>query len=95
MAAGLPISMIPLEKYEAASARIKQLYQSSSAADAHHLAAAQCIDYLVVGPPERAAYPALEPLLDANPEFFPPAFKNGTVSVYVVTAKPAWCSAGR
>jgi hypothetical protein len=95
MAAGLPISMIPLEKYESASARIKQIYQSGSAVQAHALAARECIDYLVVAAPERNAYPAFEPLLDANPEFFPPAFKNGSVSIYAVTAKPASCSAAR
>ena len=32
MAAGLPISMIPLERYEAASARIKQVYLAATSA---------------------------------------------------------------
>ena len=84
MAAGLPLSMIPLAKYEAANERIKRLYQSTSADAAHEAALAHCIDYLVVGPPERATYPQFEPLLDGDRARFIPAFRNGTLTVYYV-----------
>src|SRR5262249_53572388 len=54
MAAGLPIGMIPVAKYEKASAEMTRLYRSASAADAHDLAMSHCVDYVIVGPPERA-----------------------------------------
>jgi hypothetical protein len=97
MAAGLPISMIPLRKYEVASARIKSLYQATSADRAHALAAETCIAYLVIGPPERQGYPGLQPLLDASPDQFMPLFRNSSVAVYGVVSLPAVCSgeAGR
>jgi uncharacterized membrane protein len=91
MSAGLPISMIPLQKYEQASARITQLYKSTNAELAHELAAGACIDYLVVAPAERARYPAFQGLLDANPEYFAPVFRNGGVGIYAVTSLPASC----
>ena len=93
MSAGLPISMIPLQKYELASARITRIYRSTSVQQAHALASAACINYLVVAPAERANYPAFQPLLDANPEYFPPAFRNGSVGIYAVASLPASCAA--
>ena len=84
MASGLPLSMIPLAKYEKANDEIKKLYQSTSAEDAHEATVRHCIDYLVIGPPERNKYPQLEPLLDAHKSLFVPAFRNGTLTVYYV-----------
>jgi hypothetical protein len=84
MATGLPLSMIPLAKYEAANNRIKQLYESTSADAAHEAVLGHCIDYLVIGPPERAKYPQFEPLLDGHRDRFVPAFRNGTLTVYYV-----------
>jgi hypothetical protein len=84
MSAGLPIGMIPLAKYEAASARIREVYTATSPSDVRRLAVAQCIDYLVIGPPERSAYPQLQPLLDATPQDFSPAFKNDEMAIYAL-----------
>jgi hypothetical protein len=84
MATGLPLSMIPLAKYEAANQKIQRLYQSTSVEEVHESVLRHCIDYLVIGPPERAAYPHLEPLLDAHPQQFVSAFRNGTLTVYYV-----------
>jgi hypothetical protein len=84
MSAGLPISMIPLAKYEQASKNIKALYQSSSAVQAYDRAVDLCIDYLVIGPPERQTYPKLEPLVEQNTELFATAFRNQAVGVYFV-----------
>jgi len=95
MSAGLPISMIPLKKYEVASARIKTLYESTSAEDAHARAAAECIDYLVVGPAERRAYAAFQPVLDSSPEHFTPVFRNASVGVYAVSSLPWYCGTRR
>ena len=84
MASGLPLSMIPLAKYEKANEEIRRLYQSTSADDAYAAATRHCIDYLVIGPPERNKYPQLEALLDAHKSRFVPAFRNGTLTVYYV-----------
>jgi hypothetical protein len=85
MAAGIPISMIPLAKYEKASEHIRTIYESRSASAAYDLAAGVCVDYLVIGPPERAAYPQLQPLLDASPHLFVPVFRNSATVVYAVS----------
>jgi len=85
MSAGLPIGMIPLAKYEKASAEIKQAYLAPSAEDAYDRALKLCIDYLVIGPPERTAYPRLQPLLDASPQLFAPTFRNDALAVYAVS----------
>ena len=82
MAAGLPISMVPLEKYQAASARVKDLYIASDWRTAYDRAKALRIEYLLVGPPERAAYPRFESMLNEQPSFFQAAFHNGSVSIY-------------
>ena len=81
MSAGLPISMIPLAKYEKASEDIRTLYRSTSAAQAYELSVRHCVDYLVIGEPERAAYPHLQPLIDASTGLFAPAFRNDALAV--------------
>lgn len=84
MAAGLPISMVPVDKYIAASRRVTELYRMTDAREAFTRAHALGIDYLVVGPPERTAYPQFEMLLAAHPEYFRPVFGNGSMRLYLV-----------
>jgi hypothetical protein len=84
MSAGLPISMVPLDKYEAASARVREVYTSSDARDAYRAAVELRIEYVVVGPPERHAYPSFERLIDERPELFRRVFKNGSMTIYFV-----------
>jgi hypothetical protein len=84
MAAGLPIGMIPLAKYEQASGKVRQIYASESAQDAYERTMSLCINYLVVGGPERRAYPAFGPLLDRSPHVFRPVFRNDEMAVYAV-----------
>jgi hypothetical protein len=84
MAAGLPISMVPLHKYEAASAQVRALYQESDPRGAFERAAQLGIDYLIVGPPERQAYPAFEGMLAASPVHFRPVFKRPELALYAV-----------
>lgn len=84
MAAGLPISMVPLDKYEAASARVRDLYTSSDARDAYRAAVELRIEYVVVGLPEREAYPSFERTLDQRPELFRRVFKNGSMTIYFI-----------
>lgn len=84
MAAGLPISMVPLDKYQAASRRVKEIYTAPDARSAHGRAKEMRIDYLIVGPPEREAYPAFEAMLDAQPFLFQTVLHNGSMSIYHV-----------
>jgi hypothetical protein len=84
MAAGLPISMVPLQKYEAASAQVRALYQDTDPRAAYQRAAQLGIDYLIVGPPERQAYPAFEDMLASSPVHFRPVFKRSAVALYAV-----------
>ncbi|OFW22422.1 MAG: hypothetical protein A3H97_16780 [Acidobacteria bacterium RIFCSPLOWO2_02_FULL_65_29] len=85
MSGGLPTGLIPLAKYEEVSGRIRAMYQSTVALDAHQKALGLCVDYLVVGPPEREAYPILQPALDAGPHLFAPVFRNEALGIYAVS----------
>jgi hypothetical protein len=82
MAAGLPISMVPLAKYERASERIREIYRAVDPGDAYLKAGRERIDYLVVGAPERRAYPAFQQTIELRPDLFVRVFGNGDLSVY-------------
>jgi hypothetical protein len=84
MVAGLPTGMIPLAKYVEASERVRSLYSSTTAEAAHAAALDLCIDYLLVGPPERQAYQGFQPMVDEKPYLFTPSFRNDAVTVYMV-----------
>jgi hypothetical protein len=92
MSGGLPTGLIPMAKYEAVSGRIKGVYTATSARAAHDAALDLCIDYLMIGPPERHAYPQLQPLLDASPHLFAPVFNNDTLAIYAISG--SWELAG-
>lgn len=89
MAGGLPISMVPFHPYQEASDRIRRVYQAADAATLHADAYRQHIDYLVVAPPERAAYPRAERLLMSDPVRFAPVFGNQSVRIFHVNRPPA------
>jgi hypothetical protein len=84
MAAGLPISMVPLEKYEAASQQVKTVFTADTAVAAHQRATTLAIDYLWLGQPERQANPHLDDVLKQRPDLFQPVFHNNTISIYFV-----------
>jgi uncharacterized membrane protein len=84
MAAGMPISMIPLRKYREASDRMRRVFQAGDPAIIHQQAVAFGIDYFYIGPAERTAYPAIARLLDAAPQWFAPVFHNDAVTIYRV-----------
>ena len=86
MAGGLPTGLIPLAKYQAVSETIRQIYQAGSPADAFEKAARLCVDFLLIGPPERRAYPAFQPIVDAAPHLFRPAFRNEATAIYAVSS---------
>jgi hypothetical protein len=84
MAAGLPISMVPLQQYEAASNNVLALFQEQNGDAAFDKAARLGIDYLLVGPPERKAFPRFEEALRSRPSRFREAFRSGDVSIFML-----------
>ncbi len=84
LAAGLPISMVPLEKYRQASAMAAWIFETSSAASAHEIARKNRIDYLVVGSPERRRHPGVQARFDEAPEYLDRVFENAEISIYRV-----------
>lgn len=84
MAAGLPLSMVPLRKYIVGAHRIHWLYHVDSAASAYTLATRYGIDYLVVGAPERQANPGVERRWAAAPSLFVPVFHNDALDIFAV-----------
>ena len=83
MAAGLPISMIPLAKYQEASNNVRQLYDEQPLF-AYERAVRANIDYIIVGPQERAVHPGVEERFASVKELMPEVFRNGTIAIYRV-----------
>jgi hypothetical protein len=83
MAAGIPISMIPLAKYERASAEIRLIYDEQPLF-AYERAVHAKVDYVIVGPQERDAHPGVEDRFASIPNQLPLVFKNGSISIYEV-----------
>jgi hypothetical protein len=82
MVGGLPISMVPLDKYELPAQRMRRVYRALDPETAHDTAARNGVDYLVIGPDERATYPKLEPLLNGRPDLFRRRFSNAAMTIY-------------
>jgi hypothetical protein len=83
MAVGLPIGLVPLEKYERGSDRIAAMYDLAARA-AYDAAVRNHIDYVIVGAPERQAHPGVEERFDSIPALMPLVLRNATISVYKV-----------
>jgi hypothetical protein len=83
MAAGLPISMIPLAKYQEASHAVRQLFDEPPLL-AYERAVRAGINYIIVGPPERSVHDGVEARFSSVPEIMPLVFRNGTISIYEV-----------
>ncbi len=84
MGVGLPISMVPLRKYEEGSRRAAWMFETVDAGTVHEMARKNGIDYLVVGSPERKAHPGVQARFDAGSAYFEPVFQNRAATVYRV-----------
>lgn len=84
MAAGLPISLLPLPEYEERSERVREVFASRDAADAVAIARRLRLDYLYVDTLDMTAYPAGVQKFDTNPALFEPVYANLSVRVYRV-----------
>jgi hypothetical protein len=87
MSAGYPISMVPLEKYRAASERMRRIYTTEDPVEAFEIAMVAGVNYLLVGPAEHAAYPDCDDRFASVPTLFRPVFESGTVTVYEVVTQ--------
>lgn len=83
LAAGIPISMIPLAKYEHASAEIRLIYDEAPLF-AYERARRAGINYILVGPHERDAHPGVEDRFGSIPNLLAQVFKNGSIAIYEV-----------
>lgn len=88
MAGGIPISMIPLIKYQRISRRIAEVFAAPAPESLYEGAASHRIDYLWVGTPERETHPELEETLESRPDLFRRVFQQGTVSIYYLERGP-------
>ena len=85
MAAGLPISMIPLRPYQETSEHVRLgIFQAADAAEAHRTAQFLGIDYLLVGRPERTAYRPATTRMSERPDLFAQVFRNDAIAIYQV-----------
>jgi hypothetical protein len=88
MAAGLPISMIPLRPYQEASDSVRSgIFSNASVEQAHAMALSLGIDYLVVGEPERSAYRPAVIAMAERPDLFAPVFSNDAIRVYEIAGR--------
>lgn len=85
MAAGLPISMVPLKKYQDGSDEVRAMFDEPALA-AYERAVRSGVNYVLVGPPERHAHPGVEDRFGGLPDLMPLLFRNGTISIYGVRA---------
>jgi hypothetical protein len=84
MAAGLPISMVPLAPYQAASERVRAIYGEHDPDAAYRRAAELGIDYLLVGRPERLSFPGFEEMARSSPARFREVFHNTEVTIFLL-----------
>jgi hypothetical protein len=80
MAAGLPISLLPMPDYEIASAAVQQLFRTADGREGWQIAHARGIQYLYVDGADRAAYPG--GVTKFAPPYFERVFENGEVEIY-------------
>jgi hypothetical protein len=83
MAAGIPISMIPLRKYQEAANDVRLIYDEPPLL-AFERASKAGIDYIIVGPPERALHPGVEERFASVKDLLPLVFRNATIAIYEV-----------
>jgi hypothetical protein len=84
MGVGLPISMVPLKKYQKGSRWATWLFETSSAESAHSLAAHNGIQYLYLGRAEREQHPTAQARFDEAPQYFEAVFRNSEATIYRV-----------
>ena len=83
MAAGLPISLLPLPEYRERSEQVRALYATPNVDEASEIARRLRLDYLYVDRDDIAAYPGVRKF-DEYPDRFARVFANDEVRIYKV-----------
>jgi hypothetical protein len=84
MAAGDPISLLPIPEYKARSGTAKRMFETNDAKEGLALARRLRVDYIYVDQDDLAAYPSGTQKFEDHPELFERVFANGTVRLYRV-----------
>ena len=84
MAAGLPISLLPLPEYEQRSQLVRTAFATTNADEAWGILRRLRIDYIYVDPEDRAAYGENLAKFDTHPDKFERVFANAEVNIYRV-----------
>jgi hypothetical protein len=84
MAAGLPISLLPLPEYRERSALVRTLFATRDSAEASDIARRLRIDYLYLDLDDVAAYPEGVRKFEADRTRFERVFSNREVSIFRV-----------
>jgi len=84
MAAGLPISLLPLPEYTERSDVVRRIFDSRDPTEASVLARKLRVDYLYVDSDDMAAYPEGTRKFDGDTNLFERVFANDSVRVYRV-----------
>jgi hypothetical protein len=84
MAAGQPISLLPLPEYRERSEQVRRLFATGSVAEAVAIAHGLRIDYLYVDEEDIRAYPEGTKKFEEHPQQFQRVFANGEVRIYKV-----------
>jgi hypothetical protein len=84
MAAGDPISLLPIPAYKERSGTVKRIFETDDAKEGSALARRLRLDYIYVDQDDLRAYPSGTQKFDAHPELFERVFANGSVRIYRV-----------
>jgi hypothetical protein len=84
MAAGLPISLLPVPEYQEKSAHVRTLFATANVDEARSIAHRLRLDYLYVDRDDLAAYPEGTRKLDEHPDAFERVYTNDEVRIYRV-----------
>ena len=84
MAAGQPISLMPIPEYQERSLEVRHIFSTENAGEAAAVARRLRIDYLYVDRDDVLAYPAGVRKFDGDGRFFERVFANREVRIYRV-----------
>ena len=79
MAAGDPISLLPIPEYKERSGTVKRIFETDDTKEGYTLARRLRLDYIYVDQDDLRAYPSGTQKFDAHPELFERVFANGSV----------------
>jgi hypothetical protein len=84
MAAGLPISLLPMPEYTEASTRVQRMFATSDVREAQSIARSLRLDYVYMDAADTNAYPDGTRKFDADANMFELVFESDDVRIYRV-----------